>query len=487
MFTYIIKRLLIMVPTFFVISCIVFVILNLAPGRPTPAIGDTEGGMNRDQLQGSEAVKEFNKRFHFDKPIFFNTRFALAKDKVFSAVEYLAAKSKKNSPLRKDPHYFKRLTWALDNLLDWGLDSVPHLVAIATETQDEEIRYVAVTWLSINAQQPILRDNPLEINHRIKVENDQVSKMVYKRNASKAEIEKVVAKWQKWYQKKQSQLFSYSFVDKVRIFFTETRFGYYWSNLLQLNFGISHITKKEVFPTVLEKVQYSVCISFLGILFAYLIAVPIGVFSAVKRGSKIDAVITVILFMLYALPAFFTGPLLLKYFGGEGADWIYLFPTGNFHNLDPDIFNNWPPHRRLLDIAWHLILPVTMITYGALAALSRYARSGLLEVVNSDYIRTARAKGLRERTVILRHAVRNGMIPILTMLGTLLPIAVSGSIVIEYIFNIPGIGLLMLDAITNRDYNTIMCISLIASALTLIGILLSDISYALVDPRITYN
>ena len=139
------------------------------------------------------------------------------------------------------------------------------------------------------------------------------------------------------------------------------------------------------------------------------------------------------------------------------------------------------------EVALHLVLPVVCLTYGALAVLSRYARTGLLDVINSDYIRTARAKGLSEWVVILKHAVRNGMIPILTLLGTTLPYLVSGSIVIETIFVIDGTGSLMLTAIMTRDYNIIMGILLITSILTLVGILLSDISYALVDPRISFD
>jgi peptide/nickel transport system permease protein len=139
------------------------------------------------------------------------------------------------------------------------------------------------------------------------------------------------------------------------------------------------------------------------------------------------------------------------------------------------------------DIVWHMVLPVICLTYGSLAVLSRYARTGLLDVIRSDYIRTARAKGLSEFVVILKHAVRNGMIPILTLLGTTLPVLIGGSIIIEFIFNIEGMGKLMLTAINYRDFNIIMGVLLISSILTLLGILLSDISYALVDPRISFD
>src|SRR5690606_24284625 len=124
---------------------------------------------------------------------------------------------------------------------------------------------------------------------------------------------------------------------------------------------------------------------------------------------------------------------------------------------------------------------------GALASLSRYARTGLLDVIRADYIRTARAKGLGEPMVIIKHAVRNGMIPVLTLLGTLLPALISGSVVIEFVFNIPGMGLYIFESIFARDYNAIMGVLLISTLLTLVGLLVSDISYAVVDPRISFD
>jgi peptide/nickel transport system permease protein len=141
--------------------------------------------------------------------------------------------------------------------------------------------------------------------------------------------------------------------------------------------------------------------------------------------------------------------------------------------------------QMLGDMTWHMILPLVCLTYGGLAAISRYARTGLLDVIRSDYVRTARAKGLPEWIVIMKHAVRNGLIPILTLLGFTLPALIGGSIIIEHIFAIDGMGKLMITAIQFRDYNVIMGELLIAAVLTLLGILLSDISYALVDPRIS--
>jgi peptide/nickel transport system permease protein len=501
MIHYIIKRILIMIPTFFVISCIIFLILNLAPGRPSFLAGDMEG--KADTSQGTQEVyRVFKTQFHLDKPIMFNTRFMLSQSDVANTITLLASLQKKDSKLKEDPGYFVQVLDAYENMENWGPDTISHMIAILKETQDPDIQFTTVQWLSRNAQRPLLFDYSsersserfLKENQTIEIENKRIREMQYTRNASPEKKDYVITHWHQWYESHKQEFYR-SFGNKVGMLFTDTRFAYYWRNLLCLDFGISHVNKKRIFPMVIGKVKYSAGISLIGIVLAYLIAVPIGIYSAVRRGSKVDKALTVILFMLYALPTFFAATLALKYFGGEGASLASLFPTGGVYTDNPvlakklygDIFENLSPHLQILDITWHLVLPVAMFTYGSLAALSRYARSGLLEVVNADYIRTARAKGLDERTVVMGHMVRNGMIPILTLLGSLLPIAISGSIVIEYIFNIPGIGQLMISSIGNRDYNAIMCISLISSALTLVGILLSDISYALLDPRIRYR
>ena len=146
--------------------------------------------------------------------------------------------------------------------------------------------------------------------------------------------------------------------------------------------------------------------------------------------------------------------------------------------------NGW---ERFIDYLWHLILPIIVITYGAFAYLSRQMRTSMLEIIRQDYIRTARAKGLPEKIVILKHALRNSLIPIITILAFFLPAMISGSIVVETIFSIPGMGRLAFEAIMARDYSIVMAVFTISSVLTLLGILIADIMYSVVDPRITFS
>jgi peptide/nickel transport system permease protein len=166
-----------------------------------------------------------------------------------------------------------------------------------------------------------------------------------------------------------------------------------------------------------------------------------------------------------------------------GGDFWNVFPVFGLHSQGSETWGSW---QRFQDLIWHLILPVTCLTYYTLAVLSRYMRAGMLDVIRQDYIKTARAKGLSERAVIVRHAVRNSLIPIVTLLADVLPLLIGGSIVIETLFSIPGMGFLIYEAVFNRDYPVIMAVFTLSAFLTLAGILISDFLYTVIDPRITY-
>ncbi len=253
-------------------------------------------------------------------------------------------------------------------------------------------------------------------------------------------------------------------------------------SIVTLDFGYSLKDHRSVGAILRERIPITLQLSIISTLLVYLIAIPIGVFSAVKQYSLADKIITLILFILYSLPNFWVAILLIMFFGG--GEYLNLFPV---YGLSSDNAETFGFFRWLLDRLWHLVLPITCLTYGGLASLSRYSRAGMLEVIRQDYIRTARAKGLPEKVVIFKHALRNSLIPIVTLLAYLLPAFFSGSIIIENIFSIPGMGKLAFEAILSRDYPVIMAVITISSLLTLIGILLADILYAVVDPRISYE
>jgi len=219
-----------------------------------------------------------------------------------------------------------------------------------------------------------------------------------------------------------------------------------------------------------------------ALLLAYLISIPLGIYSATHQYSTVDKFTTIALFTLYSLPNFWVATLAIVYLGG--GDFWNVFPVFGLQSIGSQ---NWPFWTRVQDQLWHLILPVTCMTYYTFAALSRYMRSSMLEVIRQDFIRTARAKGLSERLVIYRHALRNSLIPIVTLMADLLPALIGGSIVVETIFSIPGMGQLSFESVQFRDYPMIMAIFTLSALLTLVGILLADFLYTLVDPRIAYG
>lgn len=253
-------------------------------------------------------------------------------------------------------------------------------------------------------------------------------------------------------------------------------------NIAVLDFGYSEKDQRPVSARIKEALPITLTLNIITIFIVYFISIPLGIWSAVRRTSIWDKVVMVKLFVFYSLPTFWVATILLVVFaGGEYLNW---FPLMGYESEGADAFSFG---RWLVDVAWHLVLPVTAYVLGSFAFLSRFSRTNFLEVVSQDYIRTARAKGLSERVVIWKHAFRNSLIPLVTLMGTLLPALLGGSIIIEQIFSIPGMGMLSFEAVLGRDYNVIMGIAVISAFLTLVSLLLSDLAYVLVDPRITFE
>ena len=249
--------------------------------------------------------------------------------------------------------------------------------------------------------------------------------------------------------------------------------------IIRLDFGESLVDHRPVIQKIKEALPTTLALNFASIFLIYLISIPTGVVSAVRRGDIIDRFTMLLLLILYSLPSFWVASMLITYLAG--GEHLNLFPVVGYRSLDPVPGGWW---GQLLDIVWHLVLPVVCLTYGGLAFLSRFTRGVLLEVLGEEYLITARAKGIPERKVIWRHAFRNALIPMTTLLGTLLPALLGGSVIIEQIFSIPGMGRLGFQSILSRDYPTIMAIATIQALVTLFGLLLVDLAYIAVDPRI---
>jgi peptide/nickel transport system permease protein len=248
---------------------------------------------------------------------------------------------------------------------------------------------------------------------------------------------------------------------------------------VRLDFGTSRKDGRPVSIRIADALPITLGLNVITLIIVYIISIPMGIVSAVKKDTLFDRGSSLVLFILYSLPSFWIGLLLLMYF--SGGEYLNLFPLGGISSdwaADADFFT------KAADVAHHLVLPVITLTYGSFAFLSRYSRANMLEVINQQYITTARSKGLSEKKVIFVHAFRNSLVPLVTLMASLLPGLLGGSVIVESIFSIPGMGMLAFESILSRDIPVIMAIAAISALLTLLGILISDLMYAVVDPRI---
>jgi peptide/nickel transport system permease protein len=255
----------------------------------------------------------------------------------------------------------------------------------------------------------------------------------------------------------------------------------YWSwltRLARLDFGRSFLPDgKPVLTKIGERLPVTLLLNIVEMLIILAVAVPIGVMSAIRQGSNFDKVTTLFVFIGFATPDFWLALLLMSLFGAQ-LGWL---PISGLRSLNWEYLTFW---SQQLDFVSHLALPIIVATFGGLAGFSRYMRQSMLEVVRQDYVQTARAKGLSEQVVIGKHALRNALLPVVTILGLSLPGLIGGSVIIESIFAIPGMGQLMVQSIYARDYPVVMGNLVVVAVLTLFANLFADIAYGLVDPRI---
>lgn len=254
------------------------------------------------------------------------------------------------------------------------------------------------------------------------------------------------------------------------------QYGYWIQGLVKGDLGESFQFKQPVTKVIKSYIWNSFYISLISFALGILLSIPIGVISATKQYSMFDYGFTVFALIGISIPSFFFGLLLIKWFSVD----LGILPVSGMHTAGSTL-TGLP---RILDVAKHMVLPLIVLTMGSLASLMRYTRSSMLEVIRQDYIRTARAKGLKEKVVIYRHALRNALIPVITIFGMSLPGLFSGAMILEQVFAWPGIGPINLQAVSNRDYPLLMGFNLLLALLTLLGNLIADVCYALVDPRI---
>jgi peptide/nickel transport system permease protein len=255
------------------------------------------------------------------------------------------------------------------------------------------------------------------------------------------------------------------------------QYVYWLRGILTLDFGRSIIDHRPVMEKIAEKAPATLQLNTLALLVAIVLGVPIGLWSASRSGHLAERASAVTFFVLYSLPSFWVALLLMRHFS-VNHDWLPLF------GMTSDDYASMTPAQQLADRVKHLILPVIALSYTDVALFARMSKSALSEVARQDFIITARAKGVGEGGVLWRHAFRNALIPIITLLGLAVPLLLSGSVIVENIFEWDGLGRFYLVAIMTRDYPAVLAMTVLAAVATLLVSIIADVLYAVVDPRV---
>ena len=255
--------------------------------------------------------------------------------------------------------------------------------------------------------------------------------------------------------------------------------------------GESFIRSRPVWPVIAEAMPVTLILQAVSLPISVALALLTGIWAARHRGEVQDAATSVVLLALYSVPVIWVGVMLIGFFAN--VEFVKAFPAGGLTSMESQSMNFFPrfsggfERGYLLDTVWHLVLPVVCISYHSVAFYSKLTRTSLLETLGSDFVRTARAKGLPERVVIYRHAFRNSLIPLITVAASFLPLLVTGSIVVETIFNLNGMGRLAIESLLANDRELFLSVSLLILLLQLGGYLIADVLYAIADPRVSYG
>lgn len=463
MLRYLIRRLLWFVPTLIVITIVTFGLSKRTPGDPVAVFLDNVSRLESDPVAYRKAYFDVAKSLGLDKPAFYFTLTTSAYPRdLYQEVsrdrrECLRSLIAQYGNWPQIRNYYQQIG-ALDTRLSASTTGQAATTARATlrllylQDKDEVIRINLDTIRNAIGADSLLHSQAFASFDSLSKAYDQIT--------TKATPGKHYIPAFYWHG-------------------FDNQYHNWLKRVLVGDFGRSYANRQPVADRLLMALRWTLVINSIAILLAYLIAVPLGVYTAIHRGKRQDSWITTVLFMLHSLPVFWVATLLLIFFTTPeyGMDWFPTMGVG-----EPGAGASF--FERLFIRVSHLALPVFCLTYGALAFIARQMRGSMTEALQLDFVRTARAKGLTERQVIWKHAFRNALSPIITMLGSVLPAAIAGSVVIEVIFNIPGMGKLSVDAINSKDWPVVYGVLILSAIVTMAGILLADMLYALADPRV---
>lgn len=472
MFRYIIKRILIFIPTLFAISLVIYMLSVFAPGDPVVnMLSKQQGeGNQSDKIAGEEEYEKMRRKLNLHLPVFY---FNLATQ----------ADSDTLHKVKKKDHQalLSRLTYEYG---EW--DNVSNYYHTLRKYENDVFGFKAdsVSRVPISSIKNTISKLYLDYDEKLLANHfGKIDGYIAKTNDTLGVVQPGFAEVKTAYAKMVDNPNNIKkYLPAIHWHGTNNRYHKWITRFLVFDFGISYQDQLLISEKIGERIYWTMLISILSIILTYILAVPLGIFSAVNKGKPMDNITSTLLFILYSLPNFWIATLLINYLCNP--EYLQLFPA---FGVGSDLVEGKSFFSAMFIRLHHLILPLICWTYGSLAFLSRQMRGGMLGVLRQDYIRTARAKGLNEKTVIWKHAFRNSLLPIITLFANVFPLMISGSIVIEVIFTLPGMGKMLVDAMVFQDFPVVFTIVMMVAALTMIGYLIADILYAVVDPRITYS
>lgn len=488
MFKYIGKRILLFIPTLFIITLLGFVIAVNAPGDPVEKLvsSATQTG---DLASNNSAQKEqklfWRKKLGLDLPVFYFSVSSLSTPdtlyKVYEKEEYLALSRliSEYGNWNEISDYYLSCYTLYNSLSAFKPDSTMLKDNAGLNEQLNLLRFESLSLRSAYDEEVIIS----------KLKKVKSSLSVYpflksieiQAKQTEANFESIKTKSSVWK----------NYIPALDFYGLKNQYhrwlfgdGEFSKGIFRFDFGISYQTKMPISEVIKTKIGWSLLFTCLSVFLAYLISIPIGVRAARKRGGFFDRASSLVLFMLYSLPGFFVAFLLMLLLANPNV--FSVLPASGVKPAE-----GYPDGASLFECIKislpYMILPLICYTYSSFAFLARIMRGAMVDVIEQDYIRTARAKGLTEKQVTWKHAFRNSLFPVITVFASIFPMAIGGSVILETIFTIPGMGLEVFNAITFQNYPMIIAITTLTGFLTLIGILISDILYAIVDPRISYN
>lgn len=471
--SYILRRLLLLPIALFLIALVNFVIINLAPGDPSLT---TQKNVTGEASQDTKMSAGFGSDFRYlsfrewyglTLPILFNPWPMISREDVLKELE----------SIQGDTLSYKEKEKRKLKLGDEARFILDKLAAIIRDTslplplRKEAFRFFIRGSIGFVKLGPNLTVKERESNRAISRQNIFLQELLSENNEEN--MEKLLT-WYKPHEKK------YTALEKVKIFFFETRVFRYFSRLVTLDFGtLRDDPNKTVIHEVVSRFKYSLTLSVLPMVLAFFLCTIFGTWMALSQGSFSDYALNFVFLFLYAIPIFVMAPFLI-----EEVAIRFGFPFSGFTSPET-IYQELTSLERLLDIGKHIALPIVAILYGMLAAQSRLSRTAVLEVARSEYVRFAKAKGLSNRIILFRYIGKNAAITLVTAIAGSLGVILGGSLIVETIFEIDGFGKFFYDAVIGRDYNVIMFSALAGSFLGLVGYLVADLSYAMLDPRVT--